>query len=478
MKTIFIQTLQIAIRQGYIKVLTIIQLLLFTLVAINAMISHKTNLKSFEKAKTTVRQDWLNQGPQNPHSSAHYGYYIFQPVEVMQYLDNGVRSFAGSILRLEAHAQNEAAFSPAQDKTELSRFGGMSFAWMLQVLMPLFIIILCFNSVNTDKANQNLKLISVQGINNNKYLWGKILALYSIVLSLSVAGLILQLITYAIFAKNAPGIIFGNTFTWLLIYAVYLFILTTISVLISAWVKQDRSSLLIQLASWVILIIVMPKFTAEVGVALFPLEHKSVFSKALKEDRDKGIDGHNPADTRSKQFMDSVIAYYKIDTNKVKDINEVLPVNVDGLVMQADEEYANIVYDKHFKRIRNTIENQNSVSKYASFLNPYFAIRNISMNVCQSGFNNHLNLLSEAEIYRRTLIKTLNNKMAYGGSKTGNWDWKVDANYWESIPDFTYPSNTLSQTLIQSKTELIALFVWLLLTIVITNYSAKFLKVI
>ena len=79
-------------------------------------------------------------------------------VTAMHFLDNGIRSFAGSILRLEAHAQNEAAFSPAEDKTELSRFGDMSFAWMLQVLMPLFIILLCFNAVNADRENQNLKL--------------------------------------------------------------------------------------------------------------------------------------------------------------------------------------------------------------------------------------------------------------------------------------------------------------------------------
>lgn len=478
MKTIFLHTIQTALRQKYIQVLATVLLMLFALVAFNGVIAHKAKLQSFEKARQSVRNAWLNQGPQNPHSSAHYGHYIFQPVTAMQFLDNGIRPFAGSILRLEAHAQNEAAFSPAQDKTELSRFGDMSFAWMLQVLMPLFIILLCFNTVNADRENQNLKLLSAQGVSNNNYLWGKITALYSVVLALSTTGLLIQLAAYSLFTKGGQPLELSNALVWLFLYALYLFVLTAVSVLISVWVKQGRSSLLIQLAAWVLLMLVLPKITAGAGAALYPLEHKAVFTKALREDREKGIDGHNPADERSKKFMDSVIAHYNIDTNKVKDINAALPVNVDGLVMQADEEYANIVYDKHFKRIRETISNQNSVSKYASFINPYFAIRNSSMNVCQSSFSNHLNLLSEAEHYRRYLIKTLNDKMAYGGSKTGDWDWKVDAKYWETVKDFAYPATTISQSLQQSKTELAALGVWLLLTIIAVTIIAKKLTVL
>ncbi len=478
MNSIFSQTITNALRQKHLQVLSGILLLLFALVAFNSVVAYKAKMQSFEKAKQAVRKAWLNQGPQNPHSSAHYGHYIFQPVTAMHFLDNGIRSFAGSILRLEAHAQNEAAFSPAEDKTELSRFGDMSFAWMLQVLMPLFIILLCFNAVNADRENQNLKLLVAQGISINKYLWGKILALYSIVLSLSVAGLFIQLAAYAFLANGSGNLSFAEVAVWLFLYAVYLFIITGVSVLVSAWVKQAKSSLLLQLATWVLLMLVLPKITASTGANLFPLEHKEVFTKALREDREKGIDGHNPEDERSKNFMDSVIAHYKIDTAKVKDVYAALPVNVDGLVMQADEEYANLVYDKHFTRIRKTITNQNSISKYVSLVNPYLAIRNASMSISGSDFNSHLNLLAEAEVYRRYLIKALNDKMAYGGSKTGDWDWKVDPKYWETIKDFDYPPTTLQQSLTNCTTELIAMGLWLLLLVLGTTYTAKKLTVI
>ena len=155
-----------------------------------------------------------------------------------------------------------------------------------------------------------------------------------------------------------------------------------------------------------------------------------------------------------------------------------LPVNSDGLLMQADEEYANIVYDKHFKRIRQTIANQNSISKYVSFINPYLAVRNTSMGLSQSDFSSHLNLLADAEQYRRYLIKTLNDKMAYGGSKTGDWDWKVDAGYWETIKDFTYPSTTVKQNLQSHSTEISALVIWLVLIVLGVTITAKKLTVL
>ena len=478
MRSIFKQTFTNAFRQKHLQVLAPILILLYLVVAFNSVVAYKTKMQSFEKAKISVRKAWLNQGPQNPHNSAHYGHYIFQPVNEMHLLDNGIRSFAGSILRLEAHAQNEITFSPAADKTELSRFGDMSFAWMLQVLIPLFIILLCFNSICSDRENQNLKLLLAQGISLNNYIWGKIFSLFTIILCLAVVGIVIQLLVYLVFAKGIGSFDLTRIVIWFLSYVVYFFILTGLSVLTSAWIKKSNTSLVIQLSCWITLMIVMPKITASAGVSIYPMEHKSVFNKALREDREKGIDGHNPEDERAKYFMDSIIAYYKIDTNKVKDVYAVLPVNVDGLVMQADEDYANLVYDKHFKRVYETIIKQNSISKYASFVNPFLAIRNISMGISQSDFSCHLELLFEAEQYRRYLIKNLNDKMTYGGSKTGDWEWKVDAKYWETVKDFSYPSIPLMKNLKSNSIELSAMFFWIILLIISVTLTTNKLTVL
>jgi ABC-2 type transport system permease protein len=467
MKPIFHHTIIQALRQRYLQIFSIVLMLLFIVVAINSSIAFKTREASFEQARQAVRQSWLDQGPQNPHSAAHYGHYIFQPVDALQFLDNGARNFTGTVIRLEGHKQNEAAFSAAENRSELSRFGDTSFAWMLQVLFPLFIILLCFGAVSSDKESGNLKLLSAQGLSYSYYLWGKIAGYYSIVLTLMLAGLLLQIISYAFAGGSLQEFPFGRLALWTLFYAIYLFIITGFSVLLSSWLTKSSSSLLMQLSLWVVLLILIPRITASAGERLNPMEYRTAFNQQLSDDRKKGIDGHNPSDERIKRFKDSLLTKYGVDTL------QQLPINADGLIMQADEEYGNMVYDKHLGRIRSTIEKQNSISRWSSFVNPFLAIRNISMGVSASDYRSSLTVADSAEQYRRRLIEELNLKMAYGGSKTGDWNWKVDGSYWASVPDFEYPHNALSAGLAPLSIELTALLFWIILLFAAVFFTAK-----
>ncbi len=289
---------------------------------------------------------------------------------------------------------------------------------------------------------------------------------------LSFVGLIIQLGIFSLFSEGNNAIVFDKIIFYFLLYAVYIFIITGLSVLVSSWLKQSNTSLLLQIASWVILMIVLPKIMASAGAKLYPMEHQYQFKKALREDRDKGINGHNPDDERSKAFQDSLLKHYKVDT--LAD----LPVNADGLIMQADEEYANMVYDKHFTRIRNTITKQNSISKYASLVNPFLAIRNASMAVSQSDYDSQLNLFADAELYRRYLIKELNTKMAYGGSKTDDWDWKVDDSYWQTVKDFDYPKASLYKSIHHCLLEISALAIWIVVIILSVFITSKKINVL
>ena len=62
----------------------------------------------------------------------------------------------------------------------------------------------------------------------------------------------------------------------------------------------------------------------------------------MREERSRGIDGHNPRDKRREKLKEKYLAEYKVDSLKN------LPLNFDGIVMQEDEEYGNLVWDKYF----------------------------------------------------------------------------------------------------------------------------------
>ena len=449
-------TLQQIQRQGYVQGLTLVIMLLYVLVSLQGVQNQQKRLEAYHKATQEMRQAWETQGAVNPHNSAHYGHIIFQPVTSVQLLDNGIRPYAGGMLRLEAHKQNTPGFSAVQQQTELSRFGDFSLAWVLHTLIPLLIFLVCFRLISTDAENKVLPLVAVQGTQPIAYLAGKWLAATLVAYGLLGSGLLIQGAVWGLSGLKASWET-GFLLSWIVGYLLYYALLSAIGTGISAWLKNSGAALALLLGLWVCWMIVMPRMTANIGATLFPFEHKTTFDKTLAEDRQKGLDGHNPADDRIKQFEDSLLSHYGVSA-----LNE-LPVNADGLIMQADENYSNLVYDKHMRRIEQTLHNQNKISRIAGFINPAITARQWSMAFAQSDDYHHIQLLQDAEQYRRKLIQTLNEKMAYGGSKTGDWEWAPDSTWYATLPDFYYKPPPLQNVWKTNALHLMAALWWILL---------------
>ncbi len=112
----------------------------------NGLVSEQARLKlAISQAKSQAqnatdlsRQQWLNQGAKGLHSAAHYGVYAFKPQMPLSFIDRGVEAYTGAAVWLEAHKQNDFRYRPAQDQTAVARFGELTAATVLQILLPLF----------------------------------------------------------------------------------------------------------------------------------------------------------------------------------------------------------------------------------------------------------------------------------------------------------------------------------------------------
>ena len=174
----------------------------------------------------------------------------------------------------------------------------------------------------------------------------------------------------------------------------------------------------------------------------------------MKEDRSKGLDGHNPADERSKALEEKILKKYGVDSLSQ------LPINFDGIVMQEDEEYGNKVWDKHFGNLRNVLTDQKRSYQLGGLLNPFLSLQNASMGFAGSDNLHHQEFLVQVENYRRVFIKALNDEHAYGGSKTGDWGWKADNDFFRSVEDFHYQQTRLSSVLSNYLLDLGFLMIW------------------
>ena len=134
-------------------------------VALGAGWRHYTDVqRQHEHAQRATRAQWLAQGEKNPHSAAHYGVYAFKPKSRLSLFDTGIDSYVGVATWLEAHKQNEFKYWPAQDRTSLQRFGELTAAGTLLVLMPLFIILTTFSAFSGEREQGTLRAVLSLGV--------------------------------------------------------------------------------------------------------------------------------------------------------------------------------------------------------------------------------------------------------------------------------------------------------------------------
>ncbi len=420
------------------------------------------------QASQTMRQQFLGQGEVNPHGAAHYGHFVFKPYSFLNVLDPGVEKYVGVTLRLEAHQQNDALFAPSQQYSSLIRFGELSFVLLLQVVFPLLIILMAHRAVVEERMNGTLKLLLAQGVTLKQLIWGKITA-YTVlfVVILLICGGVFFAMVRTTGAETAVPAMYVRIGLLLVLYAWYYFVLTALTVYLSARAYSARAVLVTMLSAWFIGTIVLPKATMNVGEQLVELPSRVEFDRRIAEENRHGTNGHDPKDERVKRLQDSLLTKYGADSV------QKLPVNADGIIMQADEEYHNQVYDKYFSALRQRIRQQNQVSSYGSLVNPFLAVQQLSATLAQTDVYHHFQFMQQAELYRRGLVKKLNDEFAYGGSASGDYDWKVKAGYWQGIDDFHYEPPSLAWGLSRRKPALLALLFWLLVVTGLIEWTAS-----
>ena len=440
--------------------------LIFTLSIIS--LAWMSNLQSENQSKAQVdaekhiRAQWDNLEPMNPHRAAHYGVYVFKPISILNSLDDGVSSITGNVLKIEGHVQNEIVHSEASQSITISKFGKLKPSIILQYVVPLFLIFLSFGSITNDKYAGILKLVALQGVSPEKLVLSKSISIWLYGLILLAFSILLQLLLGSLGAD--AGIRLGLIF---ISYSLYYLIVVFLSNFISAIFENNTSAISLLLATWIAWTIFLPKIWGNTVEKVHPLPSRQNFIAQMKEDRSKGIDGHNPRDERRSKLEAEYLAKYEVDSLSQ------LPINFDGIVMQADEEYGNQVWDKHFGSNYLIYQKQKKLYQLSGLINPFSSLQNLSMGFCGSDMVHHLDFLKKAEDYRRYLIKTLNDKHAHGGSKTGEWRWTVDNTFFKSVKTFDYQMMLIKNQIGSYIIDIIALIAWGIFAGLLVRYKIK-----
>ena len=441
---------------------TIFFVLSLSLVVWMGIIQNKGQQQLQIKAQNHVRQQWENLEAMNPHRAAHYGSFAFKPMNVLSSMDGGVNDITGNVLKLEGHVQNEIVYSEASQSISISKFGKLKSSLILQYIIPLFLIFLVYSTISKDRETGRLKLLIFQGISLFQIIFSKSISIW-------LYGVLLLFITISIQALlSTINIEIMQRLIFIFIsYSCYYYIICCLTTYFSSSFKNNTSALSSILGIWIIWTIFLPKIWGNAVEEVYPLPSRQNFKLIMKEDRSKGIDGHDPSDQRREQLKNKYLAEYNVDS-----LNQ-LPINFDGIVMQADEEYGNLVWDKHFGNNYFILKRQKRLYQLSGLFNPFSSLQNLSMGLCGNDMVHHLDFLKQAEDYRRVLIKALNDKHAFGGSKTGNWKWTVDSVFFKSVEKFEYKIPQIENQIGHYVIDVFFLLLWILITTLLINLHTK-----
>ena len=351
----------------------------------------------------------------------------------------------------------------------VSKFGKFKSALLLQYIVPIFLIFLAFHTINSEKLSGRLKLLIAQGASSAKIIFSKALSVWLIGIILLLATVFLYLFVN-ISALNYDTILRLSFFT--ISYSLYYFIINLLTIFLSISFKNTSTALTSMLAVWIVWTIFLPNILMSAVESQHKLPSRDIFKSNMKEDRSKGIDGHSPSSERLVALREKVLKDYGVDSLSQ------LSINFRGIVMQEDEEYGNKVWDKHFGNLRTIIKNQKQSYQLGGIIDPFIALQNASKGFAASDNLHHQDFLVQVENYRRVFVRTLNNKDAFGGSKTGERGWKADNAFFKSVPDFIFKPLKIIKVFRVYIFDLAILFTWAIIIIVLLVNKSRRISIL
>jgi ABC-2 type transport system permease protein len=430
-----------------------------------------------EKYQHQSREDWLNNPDKNPHRMAHYGNFAFRKSTSLSVFEFGMEPFFGNAIFLEAHKQNTANFSEAGFSNSMLRFGEISIAMVLQILLPLLIFFVGFNSIASERENGTLKLLLSQGINWKQLLFGKILGVASVIMFLFIPTIIVLVLIWLMLQDFSISV--DETLKMLLFVAfhfIYLIFFCVIAVLVSASSKTSKKALVSLIGIWLLFTIILPRTTQAFGAYLYEAPSKIQFNSNIEKDILKQGDSHNPNDPHYKAIKDSLLTAHKVDSV------QKLPFNYSGFIMTEGEKISSHIYNQHLEELLKIYDKQNSFSKAISFLNPYIAMKNVSMGLSNTDYDSYIDFQNQAETYRYDMAQKMNGlQIKYISNKKPSATSKpliIDKEHWGEVAEFHYEPKGILYVLKTEIISIISIIMWIILLFVFIRIASKNLKVI
>ena len=452
-RTIVKKELKEYLRDGRILTLAVLILGLGSAAALHGRSTVNAMRSEQIAAQTIDREVWNSQGAKNPHSAAHFSRYAFRPTSPLAVFDPGLTAYLGRAVWLEAHYRDPARLRPIDDAVEIHRFAGLSPAWILQSLVPLLIVLLAFSSIAGERERGTLRHVMSSGVTAAAVFWGKtwaVLLALAAFIPVIVAGVSLA----GVDRQNQLTDSSTRLAALVAVYAAYLVGFTFAALGISARSRQSKTALIALLGVWVVSTVIAPRLSADVSEMLFPAPKGTDFWAQLKTESSTAF-WSKEAKPKRDQIRDDLLKKYGVESV------DKLPINFDGYLLQASEEFANDVFDRRYGELATLYERQNDFGRIFGLISPTVAVARVSSALAGTDLYAHQHFVDAAERFRRRFIKILNQDMISNAGAAG-YGYMADESLWKQTPDFDYATAGADQVWKRAWPDVVILGAWVL----------------
>lgn len=420
--------------------------------------------------QAAARQDqaiWDALGPINPHGAAHAGRTVYAPISPLAAFDPGLGDYLGSSVKLEGHSQNPSRDRPMEGGAAISRFGGFSAAWALQVVGPLLIVLAGFTAFSGEQARERLKQELGAGASARGLVMGRLAGL-----SVAALALLAAFTGIGALALLAGGASWSEGLALLAMsagYGLYLLTFAALTIGVSALLSSARGALVTLLAFWAVATLLVPRIAPALAETLHPTPSAPAFEAAVTDEAKNGASGHDPADERLAALKAQTLKTHGVD--KVED----LPFNFDGVALEFGEKNSTETYDRHYDVLFGAYRRQDAMQQAFSLVSPTMAAAPWSRAFAGSDFAAHRLFLSQAETYRYDLIQALNRDVRLHKPKTAD-PYKADVSAIAAELTFAPQRPSPAQAWAAQRSNLLILAAWALAALGFALFAATRLE--
>ena len=426
-----------------------------------------------EAAQHGAEAHWKTQDDKNPHVAAHYGTHVFKPSGALPFIDPGIEPYMGVSVKLEAHRRNDLEAARSQDATGLARFGGLSVAVVLQLLVPLLIIGLGFSTWTAERERGTLRQIASLGVAPKVLVVGKALGLTAALGALLVPAALLGAVVNMTWHVGASPTSGARLAAMAASYVAYFAVFLALTLTASARAKSSRGALVTLLGFWVGAALIAPRAASDAAALLAPAPSHAAVTDAVRESLANGLPGGPPREERVAALAEELLERQGFKGAETL-MDEAL---LGGIELQAEAVYENEVLDHHFARLADAVERQERWAQSTALLSPVVAIRSLSMAFAGTDYAHHRHFSDSAEAHRRALVDMLNREFADKGG-TDAWSYKAGRELWERAPEFRHLEPSVGWIVRRQGVSLVALSLWLVLSVAAASRAAARIQVV